>query len=392
MRNVTFQLVLKECVLPDYFVFRKLKNLLEGRSEFGEFDLEEIKEAIEIKNFTSYEGINRYLLSFSVDFSIADALDLDYTQKLILAFGKSFRDDTRIVEGVFRFEDSFMLEEIIEFHKEIYAIEMKIREVLNYILAYNFSRKELFSYLEEFEGVDFGNEKMRREPEYRKKVFNEFLEGELFHIIFTRYHQFKFGKEPKADKIYDFIKQSNSFEELYNFVNQERGITENLNSYHRTFVNDLSSNLQQIEDVRNEVMHNREIKETLNINRLTQKTDYKNAKLKVLDLINNFWEQERRYPVDTLKQAKFILQTLTDSIYFVGSHDIYYVDLNFEEQDAQDLDELKSNFLSIINNHLEIEDQDSLIDLINNKIDEIYEDYQRIERENAGIEESIVEE
>jgi len=37
MRSVTFQLVLKECVLPDYFVFSKLKNLLEQRSEFSEF-------------------------------------------------------------------------------------------------------------------------------------------------------------------------------------------------------------------------------------------------------------------------------------------------------------------------------------------------------------------
>ncbi len=41
MRNVTFQLVLKECVLPNYFVFNKLKNLLEQRSEFSEFDMQQ---------------------------------------------------------------------------------------------------------------------------------------------------------------------------------------------------------------------------------------------------------------------------------------------------------------------------------------------------------------
>ncbi len=52
MRNVTFQLVLKECVLPDYFVFSKLKSLLEQRSEFSDFDMQQARDAIEILRFT----------------------------------------------------------------------------------------------------------------------------------------------------------------------------------------------------------------------------------------------------------------------------------------------------------------------------------------------------
>jgi hypothetical protein len=62
MRNVTFQLVLKECVLPDLFVFSKLKNLLEQRSEFNDFDMQQARDAIGILRFTNYKDTNRFLL------------------------------------------------------------------------------------------------------------------------------------------------------------------------------------------------------------------------------------------------------------------------------------------------------------------------------------------
>lgn len=367
MRSVTFQLVLKECVLPDYFVFSKLKNLLEQRSEFSEFDMQQARDAIEILRFTNYEDTKRFLLTFSVDFSIADSLGLDYTQKLILAFGNSFRDETETVEGVFRFQDAFMLDEIIEFHKEIYDIEMKIREVLNYILAYNFPYKDLFNCIEEFEGVDFGNDRMKKDPEHRQKIFNEFLEGEIFHIIFTKYGFFKNPKTPKAERIYDFIKSSNSFDELRELM-QERGITENINPYHKTFINELAANLQQIEDVRNEVMHNREIKESSTYTRLAQKTGYTSAKIKFDELINKFWEQEKEYRVGDLQQVEFALKTLTGNLDSTGSGSFTFTDLDFEDREADDQDDLKAQFLDIVNSKLEIRDQAKLERIIDEKL------------------------
>jgi len=368
MRNVTFQLVLKECVLPDYFVFSKLKNLLAERSEFSEFDMQQAKDAIEILRFTNYEGTNRFLLTFSVDFSIADSLSLDYTQKLILDFGNSFRDEAETVEGVFRFQDAFMLDEIIEFHKEIYDIEMKIREVLNYILAYNFSSKDLFNCIEEFDGIDFANEKMKREPEHRKKVFNEFLESEVFHIIFTRYGSFKNPKEAKADKIIDFIKRSNTFDELKGLM-QDRGITENINPYHKTFINELSANLYQIEEVRNEIMHNREVKESSTNEKLKQKTTYARARKKFDELIDEFWEQENNFRVEPIRQVNFILKTLSDSLDFESGDSITFVDLDFDEREADDLEDLKSQIADIINDRILIDNQVALAELINNEIE-----------------------
>jgi hypothetical protein len=366
MRNVTFQLVLKECVLPNYFVFSKLKNLLELRSEFSEFDMQQAKDAIEILRFTNYEDTNRFLLTFTVDFSIADSLGLDYTQKLILAFGNSFRAETETVEGVFRFQDAYMLDEIIKFHKEIYDIEMKIREVLNYILAYNFSFKDLFNCIEEFEGIDFGNERMKKDPEHRRKIFNDFLETEIFHIIFTKYGLFKYPKALKADMIFDFIKRSDSFDELRNLM-QERGITENINPYHKTFINELAASLQQIEDVRNEIMHNREVKESDTYNKLAQKTGYKSAKAKFDELIGKFWEQEKGYRVNDLRQVEFIMRTLIDNL-AEDNGSFTYTDLDFADREAEDLVDLKSQFLDIINSNLEINDQDELETVVDKKL------------------------
>lgn len=370
MRNVTFQLVLKECVLPNYFVFSKLKNLLEQRSEFSDFNMQQAKDAVEIVRFTSYENTNRFLLTFTVDFSIADSLGLDYTQKLILAFGNSFRDDTNKVEGVFRFQDAYMLDEIIEFHKEIYDIEMKIREVLNYILAYNFSNKDLFNCIEEFEGIDFANDKMRKEPEYRKKIFNEFLESEIFHIIFTKYGVFKTPKSLKADMIFDFIRRSISFDELRGRMD-ERGITENINPFHKTFINELATTLQQIEDVRNEVMHNREVKESDTNNKLAQKTGYKSAKVKFDELIDKFWEQEKDHRVTNLRQVEFVMKTLIDSLSVEDDGSFTYTDLDFAGREAEDLVDLKSQFLDIINSNLEINDQNELESVVDKKLSPI---------------------
>lgn len=370
MRNVVFQLVLKECVLPDYFVFSKLRELLNGRSEFADFDIEQAKDAIEIVRFTNYKDTNRFLLTFSVDFSIADSLSLDYTQKLILAFGELFRNEVDTVQGVFRFQDSFMLEEIFEFHREIYEIEMQIREVLNYVLAYNFAGNDLFDCIGEFESIAFGNEKMKREPEFRKKVFNEFLENEVFHIIFTRYGQFKYPKELKADKIFDLIKRSTSFDDLRELM-QERGITETINASHKTFVNDLAANLQQIEDVRNEVMHNREIKESSNINQLAQKSGYAAAKKRFDELIKNFWEQEKNHLVENFQQAEFILKILTATLSIDEDESSTFTDLDFEEQEADDLEDLKCQFLDIVNSRLKISDQESLENLVSEQLNQI---------------------
>lgn len=215
MRKVSFQLVLKECVLPDYFVFKKLKNIVEALAEFS-FDLEQVKEAIEIQQFINYESVNRYLLKFSVDFGFTDTenLDLLIAKNLILEFGQSFRDEKDIVEGVFRFADDIMLDEIIRFHQEVFEIEMKVREVLNHILSCNLADNSLFDFVKEFEGINLPNEKIRKDENYRVKLWSEFLENDLHYILFTDYGYFNKPKPLEAKRIYELIGGCLDFDQL----------------------------------------------------------------------------------------------------------------------------------------------------------------------------------
>jgi hypothetical protein len=134
-----------------------------------------------------------------------------------------------------------------------------------------------------------------------------------------------------------------------------------INPTHQNFIANVGTRINPIENLRNDIMHNRRIlPETIN--------DFEQAKLIMLEWISNFWEQEASYQMDSLKQAYYILRTLLDSCDFSNADLIYFKDLNLEEQEADDLEDLKTKFLDIINNKLQIDDQTVLTELISNEI------------------------
>jgi hypothetical protein len=111
-------------------------------------------------------------------------------------------------------------------------------------------------------------------------------------------------------------------------------------------------------------MHNREVKESSTNEKLKQKTTYARARKKFDELIDEFWEQENNFRVKPIRQVNFILKTLSDSLDFESGDSIAFVDLDFDEREADDLEDLKSQFLDIINDKLSIDDQDALVELI----------------------------
>lgn len=138
------------------------------------------------------------------------------------------------------------------------------------------------------------------------------------------------------------------------------------------FVANLATKLNPIETLRNEIMHNRSIKDNADL-KLEQNKAYQEAKKEILDIIDNFWKQEKTHSVGQFQQAEFILKTLLENLQKDEFNTIYYNDLDFAQQEADDIEDLKSQFLDIINDKLIIENQDDLEEMINDKINEIEE-------------------
>jgi len=345
MGKVKFHLVLKKAISPEYFIITRLKKVLEPHltETEGDLDWDDVKNSIEIGYFTSYKSTEKLLLGFTIDFSFA-VRHLSNVPQFIREVGAEFRDEKEYVEGVFRYEDELMLEELLKFHKEIYAIEMQIREVINYILAYNFSRKlSLFEFREEFHEIPFSNNLLKNDVEKTNSMFEEYMEGEIFHISFTKYGQFKQPNKLGPDRIFSIIKEAKSFEDLQSYLNEQRGITEKINPNHKSFVENLATKLSPLEKVRNDVMHNRSIRKGEN--------EYSKAKEAVIKLIEDFWTDERSKTVPVLGQANYLLDILIISIKLVDSG-IEYTDLEKETQKAEDEENLITQLIEIITSNL----------------------------------------
>lgn len=362
MSKVQFQIVLKKAVYPPHFLFTHIQSILKATLDI-DWDWDEVNNAISIAHYTQYPNTDRILLRFSFDFSFWENSEdenlinneVDF-QQIILNIGSQFQSDIAHVEGIFRFEDDFMLLQNLNFYKEIYQLEMKIREALNYILAHNFVNKPLFpvpplvySFIDEFDGIDFANDKLKREPQYKEKVFKNYMEHEVFHIIFTRYAQFAKGKELKTDKIFDFLRQSADFAALKLSLD-ERGITDKLNPVHKQFILDLSNSIIHIELLRNEIMHCRQIKENLE-KRFEQITNYNKAKVDIEKLLKNFWEQEKEVEnkVPLFDQSKYLKNILFSLVKKQEDNNTFlYKDLSGEEFESQTLNELEEELLELI--------------------------------------------
>lgn len=376
MSKVKFHLILNQPILGKYFIFKHLKNTVDSYPELGDIDEQDLKDTINIQYYTNYENIpNRLVLGFSIDFSgfidedlplSGQILDLDYYQNLIRELGNTYKSDDK-VETITRFEDAFIIEEALLFHKEVFEIEMKIREVLSYILTFNFSAKNTYDWISDFGGMQIANEEMRKKQTYREKVFDFFMENEVFHVVFTQYGYFNSPKKiTKIDKINDLISRAANFLEFKNLM-ENKGITDELNEVHKAFVGELAKNLGPIEKLRNEIMHNREVKEIVT-EKFTQKTDYQKAKLNVLTLIDEFWIQEQSFKTSETIEAEAVLSELFESL--VDSNGVIsFQDLDGDTLEVVDHEELKEKIIEVMEEYLNIDDDiEALLDL---KIEEL---------------------
>ncbi len=346
--KIKFLAVLKKVVHPEHYLLSKLFPLVQAEaSGLGDLDLETVRSWISIDYYTAYEAVpNRKQLGFSIEIpdwgeALAEHEEpyWELTRKLIDTPSQSLNDnescfirelqsDSEMVESILRYEDDFILEDFRRYQPEIFSIEMRLREVLNYILAYNLKNNPMDEFLKEFEGAELANKQMNKNKELQRKRYREYYENELFHVVFTKYSVIRGEKQkkPKGDEILQKIQTANSFEELkqalYNITFSD------LNPAHATFLNDIKSHLLPIETMRNDIMHTRKPS-------VDNEQKYEQAKIALLGLIESFWEAERIHLPNAERIKEYLLEVIfnDDNFELLEDDTVRFVDLNFQEQE-----------------------------------------------------------
>ena len=250
--------------------------------EIGEeynLDEDDIEELFEILD-TFLLPNNTFSTTFK--FSIPDLELRDNEPKdIVFSYLDSLQSDGKIISVVKTF-DSVLYKTAERYYKEIIELEMELRNVLTYILSYDEKNIEdqLFK--------NFGIDKSQNVNYY--EIRNKYENG-LFYIYFNHYASFSEPKKVKAGQIAELL-QDPTIQNFKDFKNKisDRAIKENR---HTDFLLSIKNKLKPLEDMRNAIMHIRNLSNNVIANYEKAIAD-NNGDKGVHSIIQEFWENERR--------------------------------------------------------------------------------------------------
>lgn len=336
--KTNFQLILKRSVYPEYFVLTHLYPIIESESlNIGDFDRAAVKSWISLDYQTCYEGIDRRLVGFSLDlpeeigsFKVDESSETETKIFIDEKLGLALADNTDFVESILRYRNDNILEEINKYHPEIFELEMRLREAINYILIYNLKHHGVNNVLSEFKEMrPFINNK---KPETRDLRFKNYFENEIFHVVVHDYKNLTKPIERDLPAIKEKISTVTDINDLKFWLKQAVDYSI-LNTEHKVFIENIQTRLNPIEDLRNDIMHNRRVSDD-------NRTNYDKAKIQMDNWLIDFWAQEkaRDFTNETSSIISYLLDQVFDNPIFEydNSENIRFVDLNFEEKEMWD--------------------------------------------------------
>ncbi len=246
MDSICFQALFSE--ERDFLDFIK-KNLLKASEENSNLIDKENVDNYSQLNYVKKLSNHRYLVGFDI------ILDNSVSFEIIKFFCESFDEDDKC-EFLIKFSDQQLFESLQNYYKEIFDIEMKLREILSFIFISTYEN-DCYTFLE--------FQKQKVTPIYGKKVSEvdipAFLkskyQNEFFYLTFNQYRQLKLPDIVKSETLINLLADSKSFEDLKENINNLGAMKSEKNDY-LAFLNRISENLESIESVRNCVAHNRE--------------------------------------------------------------------------------------------------------------------------------------
>ncbi len=230
------------------------------------FAAEDVAEMIAVnllrQVFTSDgEALLKNIYGFSLELGIetegltakevGDALK--YTEDIIKRFAELLRDEEKVLHVV-KFYDDVLLEQNLEMMREVFRIEMKLRQVISLIYLAAPRRSSFYSLLEK------DKISLQKSAPKDEKGYAEVCENEFYHLTFSQYTALNARREVTQQKeLIEIVAQARNFEELQarlldNPINDEKDAD---------LLASIRELLARIDDFRNCVAHNRKVTEEL---------------------------------------------------------------------------------------------------------------------------------
>lgn len=263
----------------------------------GDFDFE-YTYMLPNKNFIS-------IITFQIPkFELRD-IEL---KDIVFSFLSSVKELDNVL-SVVKLNDTILKQRAFNYYKKIIDIEMDLRNVLTYIIAYD--NKSISDQLFK----DFGINKSEK-IEHGK--LQEKYENGLFYIYFNHYIEFTTPEKLKANEMLDFLQDPSvdSFERFKNKL-QKRGIQE---ERHLDFLSSIKTKIKPLESMRNAIMHIRNLSDNVEDNFLKATEDNMGDK-GLKSLIQDFWKNEN----NILSQSTAIrlglstIHEVLENSFFTGS-------------------------------------------------------------------------
>jgi len=201
-------------------------------------------------------------------------------QDIIISYLNSLNQDDNILTIV-KTSDSTLYNRASRYYQEIIELEMELRNALTYILT--FDQKSIGSELFKEFGINQSEKKLNTDH------IDKNYENGLFYIYFNHYASFTEPQQLKADRITQFLQEPSiqTFEDFKNRLSR-RGISE---ERHLAFLSSISTKLKPLEDMRNAIMHIRNLSKTVVANFEKAANSFGDNK-GVKELIQEFWINE----------------------------------------------------------------------------------------------------
>lgn len=246
MTVVRFQIVFN--CLEDYHekIFEVLKEVYS--ENYDEFEELSILQQISFQYTIKIEQ-DKVLIGLEIDFEEIGT----EIENVINDFSSSLTD-LECVDVVFRFKDENLLAFIVQLHKELFSLEMRLREAITLIFVDTY-KEEYYNFLKDMNlSPHFeGNKNLQKDKSQREEFLKKRYENEFFHILFDDYIKLNNPKQLKHDDLFLITEISQNFEEFKKNI-LERGITK---VQYKTFIEEIKNIILPISRIRNCIAHNR---------------------------------------------------------------------------------------------------------------------------------------
>lgn len=160
-------------------------------------------------------------------------------------------------------------------YREIYEIEMRLREVLTFIFLDKYAARP-YGFLDD-NAVKLQGDKGNNTPEYLKAHD----ENQLFHILFDDYDGLNQNAVAKPADLLPLIRESQTYDRLRDAITD----APIQNSRHAGFLSQLMELASAVEVVRNAIAHNRDLSQRAREN-------YSIVRRRLFTAIDEFWVSE----------------------------------------------------------------------------------------------------